>query len=99
VRYDWCYARPTTIASWRGVYSLPALGWSDTAPIPTVAELLTELRRGLSDTFSGWKGGDYTYGHGDELRVDNPGEAGDTGIAGVLVRDHDVIIQTGFLPW
>lgn len=69
--------KPTTLASWRGIYAELALGYDDVVASPTVAELLAECRRADGATFTGWKGGDFTMGRETAVWVANPGETSD----------------------
>jgi hypothetical protein len=87
VYFEFGFMRPTTIASFRGDYSMAALGY-DGSSSPrvkrTVRELCTELLCATDGrTFEGWKGGDYTFNHGTELWVDNYGDGSHTRISKV----------------
>jgi hypothetical protein len=84
VFFEFGFMRPTTIASFRGDYSMAALGYgSSSSPHVkhTVRELCTELLRATDGrTFEGWKGGDFTFNHDTELWVDNYGDGSHTRI-------------------
>lgn len=101
VFFDFCDSIPTTINSYRGYYNQPSLGlalsgYGGTAQrdAPTVADLLAELRRALVDTFTGWKGGDFTYNTGCTLYVDNPGNCSGTKVSGINADDYRVLLLT-----
>lgn len=100
VYFDFCGCVPTTIASWRGIYAEPALGWapggwSGKARSPAVAMLLAELEKSIDGReYSGWKGGEYCYTGNEPLHVDNPGDCTDTNITHVTVIDYRVVIHT-----
>ena len=68
---------PTTIDSWRGIYSEAALGFKDGGrggESVKVEALLAELRKAIDGrTYTGWKGGDFTYSRSTPLHIDNPG--------------------------
>ncbi|WOF44328.1 hypothetical protein KNJ79_05195 [Sphingopyxis indica] len=91
-------ARPTTVASWRGVYAEPALGHSAMPDVqPTVRDLYDELKNAIDGrTFCGWKGGDYSYTATDTLHVANPGDVGHLVVSGIADCDHYVVIKTQF---
>lgn len=98
---------PTTVDSYRGYYNQPALGFTmtgrhaergSTQP-PTVAALLVELNRALTDTFTGWKGGEYHYDKSDTLYVDNPGDCTNTKVCGVEIQDYEVFLLTERSDW
>jgi hypothetical protein len=109
VVYDFEYTYPTTVACWRGDYSIAALGWlafgygpmagehggpeRENHP-PTVATLLTELRESLLRPHEGWKGGQYKFYAHTPLYVANPGNSGGTAIVAVKVMDDTAILQT-----
>lgn len=100
VYYDFAGCAPTKVASSRGDYALPALGWCATGysgqgQAQTVAELITELEVAVSGmVYVGWKGGKYAYKLSDTLCVDNPGDWTDTHIVGVEDLEHEVIVHT-----
>lgn len=100
VRFDFAGCAPTTVASSRGDYSKPALGWCATSysgngKAPTVAELIAELERATDGReYTGWKGGEYTYTLSDPLCVDNPGDWTDTQLVRVEDLEWRVILHT-----
>lgn len=64
-----CFQEPH---SWRGIYAEAAV---EPAANRTVAELLTDISRLLSETFEAWKGGDYTYSGYSELHLSYEGQS------------------------
>lgn len=104
VEFDFAGTEPTEVDSWRGVYAEPALGWRATgysAPDQTmhhasmiVAQLIANLEGCIGKVFTGWKGGDYTYGSGDTLHIDNPGDCSNTELVRVEDRGYTVILHT-----
>ena len=109
VHFDFCDCVPTQIASWRGVYAEPALGWEASGYHSgdiTVASLIKELQRAIDGrSYGGWKGGDFYYTGDETLHIDNFGQRTQTEILGVDIFDWCVIIVTarikkfGELPW
>lgn len=108
VQFDFANCVPGQIASWRGIYSEPALGWKATGysragggsqdAAPTVGLLVAELLNATDGReYEGWKGGDFTYRLSSPLHVDNPGDYSKTAIVGVDDRDYYVVLQTADL--
>jgi len=91
-------ARPTVVASWRGIYAEPALGYTSHPSVePKVRDLHDNLKDAIDGrTFQGWKGGDYSYSADQILHVANPGGVGHLVVSGIADRDHYVIIKTQF---
>jgi len=92
---------PTTIDSWRGAYSEPALGWapsgySGDGKAPTVAALIEKLEKAVGpySHYHGWKGGEFQFTDNQTLRIDNPGDSTDTVVDRVEDRDWLVMIHT-----
>lgn len=100
VYFDFCGTFPTSVESWRGVYSEPALGWASYShpeykTAPKVEEVIGAIERAIDGrTFQGWKGGDYSYRDSDTLHIDNQGEYTNTEISGFDVSEHSVTILT-----
>ncbi|EQB03877.1 hypothetical protein [Sphingobium sp. HDIP04] len=99
------YARPTDIDSYRGYYDRPALGFAlggysgnDHGTETTVSDLIAELKRGMSQSYEGWKGGTYRYDGTEALFVDNPGDSSGIAVTGVIDGDWRVTITTAYLP-
>jgi hypothetical protein len=85
---------PTSVQSWRGVYSEAALGYS-AGIMKTAGELLANLKSAIDGReFTGWKGGDYTYTENTPLHIDNPGNYQQGGeISKIEVKDWIVQIH------
>lgn len=106
VRFEFCDSIPTRIASSRGYYDRPALGWSPSGysfrpfnkeqyPICTVESLIHELDEAISGKmFCGWKGGEYYYSGDEPLYVDNDGDWTATRIVSVKLIDYTVVLIT-----
>lgn len=104
VEFDFAGTEPTEVDSWRGIYAEPALGWRATGYSSpdqtrhhaemTVALLIANLEGCIGKTFSGWKGGDYTYDLSDTLHIDNPGDYSHTELVRVEDRGYVVILHT-----
>lgn len=98
VRFDFACLVPTTIASSRGDYAKPALGWKIadcTDVVPTVSDLIAELEQATDGRkYAGWKGGEYSFSSSDFLCVDNPGEWTETDLVRVEDRGWRVILHT-----
>lgn len=63
---DFCI---TDVFSWRGVYNEPACSIStDTTSKEHNLAMIDKL---LSETFSGWKGGEYTYHRYDDIHFED----------------------------
>lgn len=89
---------PTHIASYRGSYAMPALGWGTekywSGQNATNAEnvsphaLAKRLQDALAENqfFTGWKGGEYQYTRNHILYVDNPGQSN-----GVVIERVELI--------
>lgn len=53
--------------SWRGSYNQPCIFMGDNTD---KGDLIQALRRLKSDTYEGWKGGEYNYGGYDNLEME-----------------------------
>lgn len=100
IEFDFCWFYPTNFASWRGDYSVVALGFdgqighASGLETPTLSALVARLDAQMGTIVEGWKGGDYDVNPRRRLRVANPGNSGCTVIVGVKDVDYRVIIQT-----
>jgi hypothetical protein len=107
VFFDFCNQCPVDIDSSRGDYAEPALAWGEQELDKTtgnwgtsVAGLRVLLKRAMTETFVGYKGGEYRYHKNSPLWVDNYGEWSATGVLGVHVGEHPwhgdaVVLVTG----
>ena len=105
VYFDFAQCVPDGIASWRGIYAEPALGWAATGysgngrqKRPTVADVLAQLREPLEPQshYEGWKGGSYSYSEGSPVHVDNPGDCTYTVIDRIDILEDRVVLRTRF---
>ncbi len=102
VIFSFCRCIPTTVDSWRGSYSEPAIGWEPTGysgnrpaiQYPTVETFKKELKDSLDKIYGGWKGGEYSYDEDSILHVDNSGDCTNTEITRVEIGDFEVILHT-----
>lgn len=97
VSFDFGGCAPTNLASYRGYYEDMALGFTENGLAPTVADLLTRLRKGLCATFTGWKGGEYDMDGGTTLWVANPGCTGSTAIVGIEDCEYWTVLRTKWI--
>lgn len=107
VSFDFGSAEPTTLDSWRGVYSELALGYRLTgydAPDQEknhfstcrADKLLEELKSAIGKEFTGWKGGEFTMNEDTPVWVSNPGNGSRTGVVGVLDETWQIVILTSY---
>ena len=74
--------------SWRGIYAEAAFEPAMNVP---VKEMRAEVERALSETFTGWKGGDYSYDKWTEAHLDYIGEYNQMNWAAVVLSIVDAI--------
>lgn len=101
VYFDFGECFPTTVASWRGIYEEPSIGWSSTSGYrppyipPTVKVFLDELDYATSGMmYGGYKGGEYSFSDEQTLHVDNYGICSYTEIIGVDIHEYFVVLNT-----
>lgn len=102
VCFDFGSAIPTNVDSSRGDYSHLALGYELTGydagerhmAKMMLPDLITLLTAAKSQSFTGWKGGDYAAGKDTPVWVDNPGNWSNTAITGVKNYGYYVVIET-----
>jgi len=86
--------------SYRGYYEDVAMGWrdpsdySDKRETPKVSEVLAMLKEAVGQTYTGWKGGEFTMDKGSRLWVDSAGTANGVAIVAVDKRDWAVHLRT-----
>lgn len=99
VRFDFGGIVPTTVDSWRGIYSEAALGFGGgeygTKGV-AAAVLLRRLEAAIAPDaeFCGWKGGEYRYNRDTPLHIDNRGCYTNTELTRVAVDDWVVTLHT-----
>lgn len=105
VRFDFEYAFPTRLSSWRGSYAELALGYDlagynaqtdKKAKEPTVKELIKHLKHAIGSSYTGWKGGDFLMGNSTPLWVANDGNVGSTAIVDVFNDGYMVYLITDY---
>ena len=79
---------PGKPGSYRGYYSDLALSHGE---LDTVSKLLSELRRALGATFTGYKGGDFFMDEKTPLWVSEYGEVSGVAVMG-LAAPHDTLL-------
>lgn len=108
VCFDFEYAYPTGLSSWRGSYAELALNFSFVGygvdgymkvegfkpDEPKVSEFLAMLKKAVGQTYTGWKGGDFVMGKTTPIWVANDGNAGETAVVGVENNEHTVRLIT-----
>lgn len=105
VCYDFGTAIPTTLASWRGIYSELALGYQLTGydthtnhgvQKKLLSSLLSELEGAIGSEYIGWKGGTFIMNKNTPVWVDNPGNSSNTAIVEVVEDGFRVILMTQY---
>lgn len=102
VYFDFCKTFPTKIDSWRGNYSMAALGWDFVAREnrrpPSVKDLITELENSTSSDsqYQGYKGGFFKFDKNTVVMIDNYGEYTGTEIVSIDSCDAQTIIVTRY---
>lgn len=110
VEFDFGTAYPDGLSSWRGSYSELAInyalcGYDDWQGKDSqfnhtdLADFVKMLEEAVGRTYEGWKGGDYVMSLDTPIWVANNGNAGNTGVVGVLNKDYVVIIQTAYCEY
>lgn len=91
------YMSPTKVASYRGYYDMPALGYDRIYGDMTVEKLREELENATDGrTYTGWKGGDFSYTKDDFLWAANPGEAQGYAITGIIDDGYQVKLKIAY---
>lgn len=98
VCFDFEYARPTDLSSWRGVYAELAIGFAFDGDETSLDELIVRAERSVGKTFEGYKGGDFTMTRNTPVWVANYGNAGSTAVTGVYDDGWQVVLLTGYRP-
>lgn len=99
IYFDFCETFPTTVDSWRGDYSVAALGWSFFSTgrrPPTVKGLIEELEKSIApeSEYQGYKGGRYKFDADTPIMVDNYGQYTETHIDRVEPGLAEILIIT-----
>lgn len=96
VRFDFEYAYPESIGSWRGSYDELSLRFVFEGEAPTVASLLEKLNSAVGATYQGYKGGEFSMSKHTPVWVANYGNSGNTAVIGVLDNGYSIIIETKY---
>lgn len=97
VQFSFVSMVPTGVHSYRGYYDQLAIGYEERYPKPTVGELLATLKDADGQTFTGYKGGDYTMDRSTAVWVANNGETGGTAIIDVIDGEYAIVLQTAIV--
>ena len=84
---------PTTIDSWRGIYSELALSHECDGTPMTCGAFVQMLKGCYGKVFHGYKGGEFTMNDSTEVWVDNVGEYTRTIISSVEILNEQIIIN------
>jgi len=96
VVYDFEYLYPTKIDSWRGSYEELALSFDGGRNSLALSDFISLLKTALDNTFTGYKGGEYTMSRHTPVWVANYGNSGSTAVVEVVDRKYEVILMTGY---
>lgn len=99
VVFDFEYAHPTNLESWRGSYAELAFGFEFEGDRPTVKKVLENLRGCIGKTYTGYKGGDFVMGKATPVWVANYGNSGNTAVVGVRDEGYEVILETRYCEY
>ena len=94
VFFDWAWATPKSLDSYRGYYDHLALGFGPEDESMSVGELLIELNGAIGKTYTGWKGGDFKMDRKTPVWIGNSGHCSGTVITGVGSETYAAFIQT-----
>lgn len=108
VCFDFEYAFPTTLDSWRGAYAELALGFDfdgyglsmdKDACRPLLKDFIIYLKIANGMIFEGWKGGQYRMDENTPVWVSNRGNSGHTAIVNVIDDGYQAILETRFCEY
>ena len=100
VYYDFGNFYPTTLDSWRGSYSEISLGFGNKPEgSPEIRELIKLLEEGIGNTYTGYKGGEFTMDAETPIWADDYGTSSETAIVGVIDDGYRAIIETRFIDY
>lgn len=102
--FDFEYAIPTGLESWRGSYNELALTFDfkgydhfykkEPKPIKITA-FIKMLKEAIGKEYTGWKGGKFVMGKNTPIWVANSGNSGNTGVIGVFDNEYELVLLTG----
>lgn len=97
VVFDFEYAVPRGLDSWRGVYAELALSFDfDRGEALNLPEFVAMLKEAVGKTYYGYKGGEFTMSRGTPVWVANYRNSGNTAVIGVRDCGYQVVIETGY---
>ena len=96
VYYDFGNFFPTSIDSWRGSYSELALNYTEDGEPLKISKFLELLKGAVGETFTGYKGGDFTMSKHTPIWVANYGSSGSTAVVNMIDEKWRIIIVTGY---
>ena len=96
VCFDFEYAHPVGIDSWRGIYAELALKFEFSGEAMTLSNFIDLLKDAVGKTFTGYKGGDFKMSRHTPVWVANYGNSGNTAVIGVVDNNYEVILMTGY---
>lgn len=106
VEFDFGTAYPTGLNSWRGSYAELAVNYAlsgydtdEQFAHTDLKDFVTWLTEANGETYTGWKGGDYTMSLDTPLWVANSGNVGNTGIVGIKNENYSVILLTAYCEY
>lgn len=97
VYFDFCGFFPTGIDSWRGIYEELALNYKKDGEPMSINNFLAMLKQAIGQTFTGYKGGEYTMHADTPLWVANGSEVGNTAVVGAIDDGVNVYLLTTFV--
>lgn len=95
VVFDFEYAAPRKLDSWRGVYAELALSFGFDGG-PKLPEFVSMLKEAVGKEFDGYKGGEFLMTRETPVWVANYGNSGNTAVIGVRDCGYQVVIETGY---
>jgi len=113
VVFDFEYAYPVGLSSWRGSYAELALEFSfvgygvdgftkieNFEPKEMfISKFLELLKSALGKEYTGWKGGEFVMGKTTPIWVANSGNSGQTAVVGIKNDEHTIILETALLDY
>ena len=100
IGFDFGTAYPIGFSSWRGSYAEVAINYAlsgydgEQFAHTDLKDFVKMLEETIGETFTGWKGGEYTMTSDTPVWVANDGDVGNTGVVGIKNKDYTVVIQT-----
>ncbi len=93
VRFDFGWFHPTTLHSWRGIYSQCGIGYEKEGDGPKAGEYAKYLESMVGGTMTGYyKGGSYTIHRECPVWAEEFGDGNHTAIVGVRELSYGYVI-------